>query len=146
MINFATITRALAVQLESTQSVRDILKSDIVRGGYINVNPSLCPWLGVYRRKIDYSPRTLGPVESWDATPQINVIIQAVSYKSGDDCEDLLESYIEKIVDAIWADPTIGNTVDMITGFSVEYGYNETDLDSLYFQSAIITLDLEVLA
>ena len=144
MINFHTITKAIRTQLANDAAVSAFMNREITIGEYINVDPDIVPWMGIYRGKVTYTPRTLGVnASSWEATPQVRIIVQATSFKSGEDCELLLEDYVEKTIDAIWADPTIGNTVDMLVGYEVEYGYNETDRETIYFQSAIITLDLE---
>jgi len=44
----------------------------------------------------------------------------------------------------VGSNPTIGGNVDVIEGMVVEYSYNETESESLFFQQAIITLTTEV--
>jgi len=145
MINLSTILKALQAQLSSNVDVTEIFKKDkITRGQYINNDPSRCPWLGIYRGTTDFEPRTLGSVNNWEAFPKAKIIVQAISYKSGEQAEELLEGYVEAVMDAVLTDTSIGNTVDMVTGMQVEYGYNEEVRETVYFQSAIITFNLEV--
>ena len=145
MINIADITTALQAQLTADVTVSEFLASPIVRGGLINNDAGMTPWIGIYRGAVNYEPRTLGRgLSTYEAYPSVRIIVQETSMDSGEDCENLLEGRVKSVLDAVLADPTIGGTVDMVTGFGVEYGYVETDRETLYFQSAIITISLEV--
>lgn len=144
-INISTISKALQSQLQSDAGVQSFLQGDIVRGEYINEDPNNTPWVGVYRGAVRYVPRTLGiNAKNWEPSPNMRIVVQDTDMLSPDNCEDLLEEHVKLIIDAVFADRTIGGTVDIIKEVNVEYLYNETDRESLYFQTAIITLDLEV--
>lgn len=142
-MNLSTITTALYNQLNSDAGVLS-LQATIINGGYANMDPNQTPWIGVYRGRTVYSPRTLG-IDNFEAQPSLKVMVQASSLLSGDDCSTKLDEYVNKVMSAIRGDTTIGGTVDMVNGFEVEYMFNETDKVSLHFQAAIINIELEVL-
>lgn len=144
-INVGAIAKALQLQIQNDFEVSSFLKSEVVRGDYINEDPNNTPWIGVYRGTVRYVPRTLGvSARNWEPSPEIRVVIQDTNFISAENCEDALEEHIKLVIDAIFKDTTIGGTVDMINEINVEYLYNETDRESTYFQTAIITLKLEV--
>lgn len=145
MIDYSDITSALCTQLLNNRLVSELLREKYIeRAGPINEDPGRCGWIGVYRGKVDYKPRTLGSVNNWEAYPSIRVICQMASMDSGKDCEDRLEGFVKLVINAILADVTINNTVDMVNNFSVDYRYLEPERKKLYFQSAIITFNFEV--
>lgn len=144
MINVSDITKALVVQLESYADIKN-LKPTIERGEYVNNDPDVTPWIGVYRSVSDYVPRTLGNhLASFQNTTKIRILAQDASFKSGGDCENRIEDLATKILECVISDKTIGGTVDMVNSLNVEYMYNETDRESLYYQTAVITVEVEV--
>lgn len=148
MINLATITASLlsSLQADATLASLGFRTAGIVRGDYVNKDPSLAPWLGLYRTMVDYSPRCLGTKNpgSWEGKITIRMLVQASTTQGGDACEDLLESYVKAALDAVWADPTWSNVVDMVTALNVEYSYKEDDTSTIYFQWAMVTITAEV--
>jgi hypothetical protein len=145
VINYSTITTALAAQLLADSSVYAVLSEKYIeRGGPINENAGRAPWLGVYRSAITHDPRTLGSTQNWESTGVIRVCAQAVSMHSASNCEDSLESLVRLVINAITADTTIGGTVDMVKRFAVDYRYLESDRKSMFFQMAIIAVTFEV--
>ena len=145
MINYAAITAALAAQLLASSGVSALLKvQTIERGGFVNVDADQCPWVGVYRGAVKFEPRTLGSINNWEAFPTIRILAQAASYQSGSDCEDRLEALVKACHEAVLSDTTIGGTVDMVTGFTVDYSYREDERETVHYQQAMITLQIEV--
>lgn len=145
MINYSTITTALAAQLKADATVSQTIKEKYIeRGGPVNEKPDRAPWIGVYRSKITHDPRTLGRVTNWESKGSIRICVQAVDMTSGKECEDRLELLVKAVIDAILADTTIGGTVDIVTKFSIDYRYLEAERRTLYFQMAVITMDFEV--
>ena len=145
MINFNKITKALETILNSNIEVSEFMnKKLVVVGEVINYDPNETPWIGIYRGEVDYEPRTLGSMNNWEAFPSIRVVVQAADFESAYKCEEDLEGYVKKIIEAVLQDTTIGGTVDIVTKFKVEQGYIETDLPSTHFQGASITFNMEV--
>lgn len=144
MINLSTVTKALQEQLNNNVGVKNFIKNEVVRGEMVNVDPNQVPWVGVYRGKVNYFPRTLGSMNNWEAEPSVRVIVQNTDLRSAAACEEELEEYVQAILNAVITDTTIGGTVDIIKDFNVEVGYLETDRNSIYFQGAVITFNLEV--
>lgn len=143
MINLSTITKALHTQLSNSIPVANLFSS-IALGEVINSDPSRAPWMGIYRGKTTYEPRTLGSMNNWEAFPSLIIIIQAVDLRSAEECEKTLEGYVKTVMDAIIKDTTIEGTVDIITGFEIEPGYIETERSTMHFQATNIILNLEV--
>lgn len=142
MIQASTITRALYDVLSDDP---DFQSWTVTRGEFVNEAHSLCPWLGIYRQSIDYSPETLGNgPDYWTATMVVRLIVQAANLASGEDCEDDLEGYVKQVIDKVVADTTLAATIDMVNDIKVSYSYIAEDDETIYFQAAIIELTLEV--
>lgn len=137
MFNMSTVTKA------TTTLLKDALakKYTIARGEYMNDDPSITPWVGIYRAKLALEPLTLGRTSNRFLTDvSLLIIVQASSGKDGAQAEERLEEYQSAVISALDADPTLGGTVQTITGYSVEYTYKENERESLYFQEALITV------
>ncbi len=145
MINMSDIAKALQAQLQDDSDIEETLRQPIVRGDYVNEDPGRTPWMGIYRGKSRFDPWTLGDgADNWKVVPQIKIVAQVTSFRSGEDCEELMEAFVKQIISAAFTDMTLGGTVDMITGVSAEPQYIETEKETLFFQTTIITLELEV--
>lgn len=142
MLNQSDVTKEIVSILKNDPDVAAI-GATIDRGAYINVDPRKI-WIGVYKGATDYAPSTLGrSAKTFNTNIKPRVIAQAVSFKSGEDCEDILDERVKYILDALWSTKNLNNVVDIIKGFSVEYSYNETERETVYFQNAVITIDAE---
>jgi len=142
-MDFSKVNTAIQSILDNDPAIRAILGSrKVVRDEYINNKPDRTPWVGVYKGEVISSPRTLGH-NNWEEFPSVRIVAQTTNSRSGQECGDALEALILAIKDAMRNDLTLNNTVDMINGDKVEYGFITTDQESLHFQSAIITFDLE---
>lgn len=140
--NLSEITSALRDQIQNFESVISITDGmTIGKSEVVNEDVSNCPWCCVYRSSQTISPYTLGG--SYDNDPILRIIIQAASFKSGEDCEDILESYVKEIVEAITSDTTIQETVDIVSSIEIAYGFINSDEHDAYFQSAIIEVNIK---
>jgi hypothetical protein len=72
------------------------------------------------------------------------VEVQVASVKSEEDAEDRLCTAEAAVLAALDADKKLGNTVDMVSGYVVNYDFNQND--KTYYQSALINLEAEVRA
>lgn len=143
-INLKTIVAATQAQLQADATIAGWLATNVERGTVVNEDPNRTPWVGVYRGGQDYSPRTLGSVNNWEVSPSVKIVLQTTSLSDDFEVSDNMEQYVQDIIDAIMTDYTIGGTVDMINGFNVEYGYVNDDRTKMFFQNAIITVNMEV--
>lgn len=146
MINLSKITQALETQLSNnTDLVQKAV--EVVRSDYVNESPDRAPWVGVYKAAIRYDPSQLGRhSSSWKAEVDLRLVVQEVDYDTGAKCEDKVEALVQEVLDAIWADPTLDDNVEMITELSIDYAqvdYEESE--TLYFQEAIVSITAEVL-
>lgn len=143
MYNTTDTTKALTSLLGSREKfISDNVR--LVRGGMVNNDPNRTPWAGVYRGKAPVAPRILGSSDAWQMSPQYKIVLQASHLGSYEECEDKLNALVEDVLSCVFANVTIKDTVDMVTDVEVEYGYIDTEVDTLHFQSAIITLTTEV--
>lgn len=145
MINISTINKALATQLEDYGPFSSLLRERNVRvGEYVNVDPNKAPWCSIYRRRTSSIPRTLKTPPSWEITYNLSVIIQAVAQDSGEKCEEILQNLEDRCLDGIVEDRTFNGTILMVNSWETEYTYIESDRMTMYFQQAMINLEVEV--
>jgi len=143
MINVSDITKALKNIFDNNATM---IKEGftIERSEYVNLDEGRCPWIGIYKNTNKTDPATLGVHNSsWSSEITLKLIIQASHLNSGAECEDRLDRYLKQVKDAIWTEPTIGGYVEMVTGFDIEYLFEETESEEAYFQWAIINVTLE---
>ena len=108
----SSITKALEELLVNDQDLEHVT---VCRAEPMNEDPSNCPWVGIYRRDIEFNPRTLGMGSGHrDYRGNIVLIVQTSSLSSGASCEDELDSLVEDIVDSILTDPTIRSSIEML--------------------------------
>lgn len=142
MINAADITKSIVVILENHPDFQDVI---ITRSDFVNEQAERTPWIGVYRTAVEYDPATLGHhSESWQGIISVTLLVQENSLDSGAHCESKLESLLNKTLDVLWSDPTFKASIEMVTKFRVSYLYNETEEESMYFQTAKIDITGEV--
>ena len=142
MLNASDITKAVEQAFLSDPLFKEFT---VERGEFVNENPAICPWLGIYRKDIDYTPETLGGgSDYWTAIMTLTLVVQATNYSSGAECEDDLEKLVTDVIDKIFSDTTLRNTIDMVNSLKVSYSYVADDEETLFFQSALIDMTLEV--
>lgn len=142
MLNASDITRAVEQAFLDDPLFNAFT---IERGEFVNENPAVCPWLGIYRKDIDYAPETLGGgSDYWTAIMTLTLVVQATNYSSGAGCEDDLEKLVTDVINKIFSDTTLQNTIDMVNNLKVSYSYVADDEETLFFQSALIDMTLEV--
>ena len=142
MINPSDITRAIETAF-NTDPVFNTFT--IERAELVNENPAICPWLGIYRESINYAPETLGlGPDHWTAIMTLTLIVQSSNFNSGTQAEDDLEGYVKSVITKMFEVTTIRGSVDMVNAIKVSYSYIAEDEQTLFFQSALIEMTLEV--
>ena len=142
MLKVNTITKAVVTAFQNDP---EFSKFTIERSEFVNENPSVCPWIGIYRGGIDYDPETLGQgPDYWTGIMTLRLIVQAANFNSGQDAEDDLEGYVETVISKIIEDTTIRASVDMVNDIKVTYSYVAEEEETIYFQAAMIEMTLEV--
>lgn len=142
MIDASKITAALEAQFNADATMQDAI---IERCEYVNQQETRVPWLGIYRTRVKYTPRTLGRhTETWQGQIYITLLLQEASSSSGAEAEERLEAFIKRTLTSIWADPTLGGQLEMVVDMDVSYIEESTNEDSLYFQTAMIEIIGEV--
>lgn len=145
MIDVAEVADALVLQLTNHVETRDF--KNIQRSETVNVDESITPWVGVYQDRVEFDAHTLGRgAQNWLAKVHIDVIVQAHG-DGGADSEDKLGDALQRTLNAIISDLTIGGTVEMITSFNVQRAYVPSEkVKTMDFQHAIIGIIAEVRA
>ena len=141
MINPSDINRAIETAF-NTDPVFNTFT--IERAELVNENPAICPWLGIYRGEIEYTPETLGQgSDYWTAILMLTLIVQSSNLGSGTQAEDDLEGYVKSVITKVFEDTTIRGSIDMINALKVSYSHVAEDEQTLFFQSASIEMPLE---
>lgn len=139
MINFSTITKSVEKMLAQAPA---ITQYTIERSVVENMDPGRCPWVGIYRKRLEYIPRRMGVgTNNWSTNIKIDVVIQASSQV--DTAEELLEEQIAAVLTILDTDRTLGGTVNMVLGYAIEYFIREDATDDVFFQRAVITITAE---
>ena len=145
-LNQSDIIKAVTELLRDAPAL-DVVKT-IDRSEFINDNPELAPWVGVFRVRTKYSPLQLGQhSRSWLAEVSIDIVIQEVSYDSGEAAEVKLEDLVTDIMRVLMDNLTLKDKVDQITGFEQEYIFKpsqDEDSDKFFFQTTVLTIEAEV--
>lgn len=147
MINLSDILTSLQSQFNNTAALVSLVGAGQIEiGTFINMDPNQTPWIGLYPGIVSYVPRTLGMDNNWEGSPKIRIVCQAADIYDSLEATNKLNELVKTTIDALTSDITIGGSVDMVNSFDIEYGYVESERTSLHFQSAIITVQLEVSA
>lgn len=132
---------------EITRSVYEILRDDptiggagvlIERSGEIQKVPTVSGWVGIYRDSVSYPPRTLGLGTGYrNQLIRLFLLLHESDPTSGEECEDRLESLLQRVVSALLSNESLKGTVDTLDEFSVvQQSYDKQD--NMFFQYARI--------
>ena len=143
-VDVSSITKSIETLLNDTQDLQQV---SVSRGEPINDDPADCPWVGVYRRRHRYDPRTLGRGAGHrQVTADVVLVVQETHMVSGADCEDALDALVADVVGVILTDPSLAGSVDMTNEVVVSYDYDaleDVDEESHFFQTAFVELKME---
>lgn len=142
MINVTNITKAIE-SIFKEDPISDKFKG-IERGNVPNIDAGHTPWLGIYRRRVDYDPHTIGGARSWKGNVEIGLLVQASSFDSGGTTEDILENLLKDVHAVLLKNKKLKGTVDRLVGMAVEYFFNDNNDTSFAYQQAEIILTYEV--
>lgn len=135
-----------------TQAVEEMFNTDpefnrftIERSDWVNENPSVCPWIGIYRGDMQYNPETLGDgPDYWTGLMNLRLVVQSANYESGAAAEDELEDNVEIVISKILSDTTLRGVIDMVNEINVNYTYLAENDQTMFYQAALIEMKLEV--
>jgi len=141
--DISSITRAIEELLSRDQNFEHVT---VCRAEPMNKDSANCPWVGIYRKDLEFSPRTLGMGAGHrDYRGNIVLIAQTSSLSSGASCEDELDILVQDIVSSVLTDPTLRSSIEMLHEVVVSYSYDSASDDDYeaYHQSAFIQLTVE---
>jgi len=140
MMDFSVVTKGLQELLKNNANLQGFR---VTRNEYVNEDPGLDKWVGIYKGKVIYTPQTLGRNNNYKTRFTIKVIVQAYGVVHTTDIDEVLEQRIAYVMDVVNADPRINGTVDMVLGYEVDYEYSTQEDESMPFQLAMITISME---
>lgn len=146
MIKFNEIMDAVEQAIKNNP---DIKTQDftVTRSQYVNSDPALVPWVGIYRNAISYDPHAMGRgARNWLSTVMVDIMVQSYDVDSGAEAELKLEEHTDLILEILEADRTLGGKVQQITGYELTYLVDENMTSDTYFQMVKITVTMEVRA
>jgi hypothetical protein len=134
----STITRAVFEMLRDDPAV-GVSGVQVERSAEPNMTPTEHGWLGVYRDRIDYPPRTLGMGAGYrNQRIRLFLLAQESDPTSGEECEDRLEKLLQNSIGVLLSDPSLKGTVQTLDEFSVLHeDYSKTS-NGIYIQMAKI--------
>lgn len=154
MISQGDLNKVIQAALKADPYYNDV---NVTRGQLIpDEDPSSCPWLGIYRKRTDYDPASIGyavdqagVTDNWRGVYQVTLVL--LESDLGNDVEtlerleDKIEARIKYTVAFFKRDTTIRQHVDLVRSIAVSYFYNYREATTLYVQGALIDLTLEVI-
>ena len=136
-IDFAAVARATTDMVKDWQAVQDI-QARVERAEPVNVDPTRCPWVGIYPTRGTFPPRALGYGAGFRyQEPEIILICQAANQNDGAACQDSLGELVKAVADAILSDPTLKGNVLTLADIEVSFDSYEK-VDDTIMQSATI--------
>lgn len=151
MISLAELTKTVYEIIDQDEYYSDFTKE---RGETIPDNdPQACPWIGVFRKRANYNPQSIGysvqsgDTDNWRGEIELAIVILESNQNNvdgGGKTEDALEEHVKHTIELLFSNTTLQNKVDMIKTLSVTYTYNEYDSETIYIQGAVINFTLVV--
>lgn len=136
-VDFASVARAATEMVKDSQAIQDI-GANVERAEQVNVDPSRCPWVGIYPTRGYFPPRTLGFGAGFRGQePELILICQATNPNDGAACQDSLGELVKAVADAILSDPSLKGTVLTLGDFEVSFDAYDK-VDDVIMQSATI--------
>jgi hypothetical protein len=125
--NVSGITQAIESMLNDSPNVGQA-GVIVERSAEERKTPTAHGWVGIYREGISYPPRTLSMGSGYRMQEiRLYLLLQESDPSSGDECEDRLESLLQKVVGVLLSDPSLGGTVNTLDAFSVTYALFKGD-------------------
>lgn len=121
----------------------------ITRGQWLNRNPALTPWIGLYPASQGDQPGFIANLTNpWQSTVRIYAVVQtstAIAHANdGATAQDLMEEAVAAVNAALLADLTLNGTVRHIVGQDAEYRFIDPEqARGQMFAEARITLTCE---
>jgi hypothetical protein len=132
------ITAAVKATLNNHPLTTEVLVED---SEIINAVAAKCPWIGIYRSRVQYPIRTLGnQAQSRYQNSDLILVCQATSLDSGASCAKAVETLVANAISALFDNQFLkanDNAPGLIDGWeNVEVHYqNYTKVDNVFMQT-----------
>ena len=139
VLNVTEITKKLQAQLLEWPALMDI-NVRVERAAPINKSRDKCPWVGIYRQGQIFESRTLGLGSGYRRhNITFALVLQEASSKSGEACEERLETLTSEVVSAICSDESIRGTVLALAQDPFQLNYSSYQVEeNSFFQEAVL--------
>ena len=146
MINFTEITEAVKTVLDNYNT--DNKPYHITRNQKQNTDVNIASkgWIGIYRNRVNYEPYATGP--RYQTEVEIRIEIQVADIHTAENCEAKLEEIVEFVMNALTVNlkRPLEGTVQLLTGFDIDYDDNFAEKTSIFHQTATLILSCEVMS
>jgi hypothetical protein len=142
-INFSDVTRAIESMLNDAPTIGQA-GVKVKRSDEINESPTAHGWIGIYPDEISCPPRALGMGSGYrNQLIRPFLLVQHNDLTSGADCEERLETLIQKVVGVLLSDTSLKGTVQTIGEFTVRRVKFDKS-EGIYMQMARIDFTGEI--
>lgn len=134
-INVADITKAVVQSLTEDLAIGGA-GAQVERSENFETPDGVKGYVGVYRDRVTFTPRTLGNGSGYrQQNTSLVVLMRESGYDSGEKCEDALEELVANVMRVILSDETLRGTVDVLDNIEVRYDKYDQE-GGLYTQTA----------
>ena len=134
--NVANVTRAIESCLRADVRLANVA---VERSAEVNADPARCPWVGIYRARIEYPSRTLGLGAGYRGQRmQLILLTQQSDGSSGEACEDAIEALNVDVLSVLLTDPTLGGVVSTLDEIDIQYPDYQRTSGGRFVQTAAI--------
>lgn len=133
MINVNSSTHAFYTLVSSNQTV---VNSGIVvcKNNYINSDPNLTPWVGIYDMGETGDPARMGiGAKNWNGNYQIDVVIQEQAFDNAEDVKNRLNDLKNLIFSVVNCNHSLENTVATLLAWSSQDIGRDLELEDSLF-------------
>lgn len=111
----------------------------IERSGDPDTDDGSRGFVGIYRDRLTFPPRTLGVGSGYRRQNiSFTLVMKESNPNSGEECEEALELLVKNVMRCILSDESLKGTVDTLDE-NIEVRYDRYDqIDGLYVQNAIL--------
>ncbi len=134
------VTQAMRLALANNSKTADYV---VEIGEAPNTDPDVVAnnaWVGLYRVRGDYTIKGMAgnSAASWQINAVFVILVQASSMEDAKTCEDLLDGRVENVLNVIFTDLGIRQTLDTVNDITVDFTDARTEEAAVYYQEAVI--------
>jgi hypothetical protein len=140
IVNVSEVTAALERMLVEDQTLGQA-GTRIERSGDPDNSDDTKGFIGIYRERVSFPPRTLGAGSGYRRQNiSLVVLLKESNHTDASECEVALELLVTNVMRVVLSDESIRGTVDMLDE-NIDIRYDSYDkIDGLYTQNALLSI------